>query len=227
MKMTDQDLMQYSIEQIEKYDWDAPIDENPELAHMALNLCYKRLFMPWLNMGWPPKRPISICMGCKKTPYVTWRHGDNGKQVGITCMEHGQVLSCQGDGSTLNDIVNRWNEMQNSLIKPIVPNGPKSLDELLEQVEPLTKSQKLIAEVCDAVKSLLLEKNRKYGDSALNPCRIFAKSDSVEQIKVRIDDKLNRIRNEQGDEDEDVVQDLIGYLVLLRCARKMKQEAGR
>ena len=68
MKITDQDLMQYEIAQIEKYDWDTPIDENPELAHLALNLCYKRLFMPWLNMGWPPKRPISICMGCKKPP---------------------------------------------------------------------------------------------------------------------------------------------------------------
>lgn len=81
-------------------------------------------------------------------------------------------------------------------------------------------SQELIAEVCDEIKELLLEKNRKYGDSALNPTRIFAKSDSVEQIKVRIDDKLNRLKNAQGDEDEDVVQDLIGYLILLKVAQR-------
>jgi hypothetical protein len=67
---------------------------------------------------------------------------------------------------------------------------------------------------------LLKEKNRKYGDSALNPVRIFSKSDAVEQIKVRLDDKLKRMANQQSDEDEDVVTDLMGYLVLLRIAQR-------
>lgn len=81
-------------------------------------------------------------------------------------------------------------------------------------------TQRDIVATCDRIKSLLLDKNRKYGDSALNPCRIFAKSDAVEQIKVRIDDKINRIRNAQTDEDEDVVMDLAGYLVLLMIAKE-------
>lgn len=51
-----------------------------------------------------------------------------------------------------------------------------------------------IEKTCDEIKQLLLEKNRKYGDSALNPVRIFAKSDATEQLKVRIDDKLNRLK---------------------------------
>jgi len=76
-------------------------------------------------------------------------------------------------------------------------------------------------ETCDEIKNLLLEKNRKYGNSALEPSRIFAKSSPVEQIKVRLDDKLTRIKNQAGDEDEDVVQDLMGYLVLLRVAQKL------
>jgi hypothetical protein len=76
-----------------------------------------------------------------------------------------------------------------------------------------------IATTCDAIKALLLEKNRKYGDSALNPVRVFSKSDSMEQIRVRIDDKLSRLRNQQDDEDEDVIDDLIGYLVLLKVAQ--------
>lgn len=85
---------------------------------------------------------------------------------------------------------------------------------------PQAKSpQDAIIETCDSIKELLLEKNRKYGNSALNPCRVFSKADSVEQLKVRIDDKINRIKNEQNDEDEDVVKDLIGYLVLLIIAR--------
>ena len=76
--------------------------------------------------------------------------------------------------------------------------------------------------VCDDIKELLLEKNRKYGDSALNPNRIFSKADAVEQILVRIDDKLNRIQKGAGllANDEDVVIDLIGYLVLLKIALK-------
>ena len=67
---------------------------------------------------------------------------------------------------------------------------------------------------------LLIEKNRKYGDSALNPARIFSKADNVAQLHTRIDDKLSRIKNAQDDEDEDVIADLIGYLVLLTVARE-------
>ncbi len=77
-----------------------------------------------------------------------------------------------------------------------------------------------IEKTCDEIKQLLLEKNRKYGDSALNPVRIFAKSDATEQLKVRIDDKLNRLKNLQEDETEDTVTDLIGYLILLKIKLK-------
>ena len=86
-----------------------------------------------------------------------------------------------------------------------------------------TTTQELIAQECDTLKELLLEKNRKYGDSAINPSRIFSKADAVEQIKVRLDDKLNRIKNQQNDEDEDVVQDMLGYLILLRIAKKLNK----
>ena len=74
--------------------------------------------------------------------------------------------------------------------------------------------------VCETVKTLLLEKNEKYGDSALSPARIFSRSDVVEQLLVRIDDKLNRIQKGAGllASDEDVILDLIGYLVLLKIA---------
>lgn len=74
--------------------------------------------------------------------------------------------------------------------------------------------------ICDQIKELLIEKNRNYGDSALNPARIFSKADSTEQILVRIDDKLNRIQKGAGllANDEDVINDLIGYLVLLKIS---------
>lgn len=82
-----------------------------------------------------------------------------------------------------------------------------------------TQSQQDIAQICDEIRELLLEKNRKYGDSALNPMRVFSKASTMEQLKVRLDDKLSRLRNAQDDEDEDVVSDLIGYLVLFKVAQ--------
>jgi len=87
----------------------------------------------------------------------------------------------------------------------------------------IAQTQIDIATTCDAIKELLLEKNRKYGDSALNPVRVFSKSDHLEQIRVRLDDKLSRLRNQQDDEDEDVVNDLIGYLVLLKVAQMQQR----
>ena len=89
--------------------------------------------------------------------------------------------------------------------------------------EENTTTQEKISKVCDDVKEMLIEKNRKYGDSALNPIRIFAKSDTVEQLKVRIDDKLNRFKNMQKDDTEDVINDLIGYLILLKVAQESEE----
>ena len=77
-----------------------------------------------------------------------------------------------------------------------------------------------ISTVCDDIKELLIHKNRKYGNSALEPNRIFSKCSATEQLLVRIDDKLNRIMKGAGllATDEDVVNDLIGYLVLLKIS---------
>ncbi len=83
------------------------------------------------------------------------------------------------------------------------------------------KIERMIGETCDEIKYMLLQKNRKYGNSAIDPVRVFSKADAIEQINVRIDDKLSRIQAAQSDEDEDVERDLIGYLVLKRVARKM------
>jgi len=87
----------------------------------------------------------------------------------------------------------------------------------------IAQAQIDIAVTCDAIKALLLEKNKKYGDSALNPVRIFSQADSQAAIRVRLDDKLSRIRNQPMDEDEDVILDLIGYLVLLRVSQMQQQ----
>jgi len=88
----------------------------------------------------------------------------------------------------------------------------------------LTKTQEMICEECDRIKEMLLEKNRKYGDSAIHPVRCFSKASPIEQINVRLDDKLSRLMSGQADEDEDVEDDLMGYLVLKRVALRCTKE---
>ena len=72
--------------------------------------------------------------------------------------------------------------------------------------------------VLDDIEKLLVQKNEAYGDSALNPSRIFSKADPAEQIRVRIDDKLTRIAKGTAS-GEDSEKDLLGYLVLLQITK--------
>ena len=86
-----------------------------------------------------------------------------------------------------------------------------------------------IRAVCDDLKDMLVSKNARYGDSALDPVRVFSRADPVEQIKVRLDDKLSRLSRGAGmdaSDGEDVVNDLMGYLVLLKIALR-RQAAPR
>ncbi len=85
--------------------------------------------------------------------------------------------------------------------------------------EPLAEtSATRIKEVFEAMRDLVLEKNKRYGDAALKPRRMFSKLDSNESIKVRLDDKLARIENSDNLRTNDIC-DLLGYLGLLLVAK--------
>lgn len=79
--------------------------------------------------------------------------------------------------------------------------------------EEISDSKEGIIKVCDSIKEVLLEKNKRYGDSAINPKQIFSKLSGEEGIKIRLDDKLGRIMN-SGKLRKNDVADLIGYLTL-------------
>lgn len=85
----------------------------------------------------------------------------------------------------------------------------------------LTKVQEMIKSELSGICKMLIEKNRKYGNSAIEPVRVFSKASAVEQINVRLDDKISRIISGQGDEDEDIELDIIGYLVLKRIKKEL------
>ena len=84
----------------------------------------------------------------------------------------------------------------------------------------------VIAAVCDEIKEMLLAKNKAYGNSALAPLRIFSRADTVEQLNVRIDDKLSRIARGSEFAGDDTELDLIGYLVLRRVAARLRKDGA-
>ena len=66
------------------------------------------------------------------------------------------------------------------------------------------------------MRDLLLYKNERYGDSALNPKQIFYKGDATNSILIRLDDKLGRIMaNTDKTPRMNDVADIIGYCTLL------------
>lgn len=83
-----------------------------------------------------------------------------------------------------------------------------------------TPFEQNVRRITDQIADLLIAKNKAYGDSALNPIRVFSKSDRIEQLNVRIDDKISRIQRGTDFEDEDTERDLIGYLILKLIAKE-------
>jgi len=77
-----------------------------------------------------------------------------------------------------------------------------------------------ITQIMLGIEKMLIEKNRAYGDSALEPVRIFSKAQTIEQLYVRIDDKLSRVEGGHEYPGDDTIKDLIGYLVLLLIAKE-------
>lgn len=75
-----------------------------------------------------------------------------------------------------------------------------------------------IRETLSNMTELLIEKNIRYGNSALNPPNIFSKLPSEDSICIRLDDKLNRIKSSDQLRKNDV-SDMIGYLTLLCVSR--------
>ena len=85
-----------------------------------------------------------------------------------------------------------------------------------------------IIETCDQIKQLLLDKTSDYGSSFSDPLKVFSSVDAEERVRSRIDDKLKRLQQIQEKREmnfqEDTLDDLIGYLILLKVLLKRKQE---
>jgi len=86
-------------------------------------------------------------------------------------------------------------------------------DGYFKSVEEHIMTQQKIDRLMFNFGEFLKEKNKRYGDSAISPMQLFSKLDASNSICIRIDDKLNRIKNNNKLKKNDVT-DLIGYLLL-------------
>lgn len=102
----------------------------------------------------------------------------------------------------------------------INPKMLLSKEELMkEQKEPKLNFDWHLDKVAKQITDLLKSKNKAYGNTALNPSNVFSKLDATEAICARLDDKLARIKNKGiNDKTEDTVDDIIGYLLLLKMS---------
>jgi len=73
-----------------------------------------------------------------------------------------------------------------------------------------------ISETFNSLRDVVLEKNKRYGDSALNPIGIFSRNNIEANLYSRADDKISRIKNREGDKIRlNDLSDLVGYLILI------------
>lgn len=116
-----------------------------------------------------------------------------------------------------------------------LPILSKLIGEIAYRPESTPETQRLIREHCGALAEFLVQKNKSYGDSALDPVAVMTRGlgfdtrreRSLAGLRFKIDDKLSRLsRGTTFEGDSDDVLDLIGYLILFRiAARDLEDEA--
>ncbi len=98
-----------------------------------------------------------------------------------------------------------------------------SWDELSKLAEEAPSGRDILEAGIDIL-TLLLKKNISYGNSAVEPLRLFSNASVEEQILVRVDDKLSRLKNNQAYPGDNDIDDLIGYLILLKVVRRKNED---
>ena len=110
-----------------------------------------------------------------------------------------------------------------SSAEAVIYEGQQMEAKEAEDKDARSEFEILLAQVLRELEELLKSKNKSYGNSAFEPCNIFSKASAEEQLKVRIDDKLNRLMKGTEYIGDDTELDLMGYLVLLRILKKKKE----
>jgi hypothetical protein len=98
--------------------------------------------------------------------------------------------------------------------------------ELIRTIATAPSGEDILA-VCLDLAGFLCEKNLAYGNAAFEPINIFCKADAETQVRMAIDNKLNRLLHGSEFQGDDTLLDLAGYIVILYAiqARNRRSEA--
>tara|TARA_B100000427_G_scaffold24823_2_gene18426 strand:+ start:24733 stop:25014 length:282 start_codon:yes stop_codon:yes gene_type:complete len=81
---------------------------------------------------------------------------------------------------------------------------------------------KHLSSVLSELRELLMQRHRHHGDSAFNPVAVFHKGSAEERLRVMLDYKLTRFSGGSKALEEENINDLIGYLILLKISRRQQ-----
>lgn len=81
------------------------------------------------------------------------------------------------------------------------------------------RTQEAIGMICTNLSGFIQSKNNAYQNAALNGTKYFNKYVTITKIEDLIDNKIQRIVNNQNEPVKNDVVDLIGYLILY-CVRR-------
>jgi len=84
------------------------------------------------------------------------------------------------------------------------------------------EAQLAIFTTCEKLCGMLIRRNQSYGNSALDPLRLFSKASAREQLLVRIDDQLTLFTRGIESSHNTTIVNLVGYLVLLLAHDRME-----
>jgi hypothetical protein len=115
--------------------------------------------------------------------------------------------------------------IQGEVIRDETPNASIVIPVEVFQIIKSAPSGEKILSSCIDLAVFLSQKNEAYGDSALDPVRIFSKANPTEQILIRIDDKISRLMRGKEFGDDDTLRDLLGYLLLYFVSKSNTTEA--
>lgn len=96
----------------------------------------------------------------------------------------------------------------------VIPTAAPSMHDAVSAPAHSSEFETALDAQLARIRAMLLAKNAAYGDSVSKPLRVFSTASNTEQIRVRIDDKLSRLARGSA-AGEDVVLDLVGYLLIL------------
>ncbi len=116
-------------------------------------------------------------------------------------------------------------EVEENLLSSDVYNSEPTNKLSIFNVEDV---KKMISNECDFVKGLLTMKNSQYGNAYFQPLYVLSKASPDERMKIRIEEKLSRLKRIlDSDEEkevlsEDQILDVIGTLMMMRIYNKYK-----